>query len=136
MHCMIFAIDQTSFDLQNYIFTNLKIDLRNIFLTVLVIVCSCSSVNAPEDLIGEEQMVKVMTEIHILEAKMSKIIVEPIDSTQAVYNHYEKMLFEELGITQEQYERSFNYYVDNPGEFEKIYNAVVDTLMQREQLSK
>ncbi|WP_462248250.1 DUF4296 domain-containing protein [Ekhidna sp.] len=133
---MIFANDQTSFDLQNYIFTNLKIDLRNIFLTVLVIVCSCSSTNEPENLISREKMVKVMTEIHILEAKMSKVQVEPLDSTQSVYDHYEGLLFEDLGITKDQYEISFNYYVDNPNEFEKIYQAVVDTLMERDNMFK
>ncbi len=133
---MIFANDQTSFDLQNYIFTNLKIDLRNIFLTALVIVCSCSNTNEPENLISREKMVKVMTEIHILESKMSKVQVEPLDSTQAVYDHYEGLLFEDLGITKDQYEISFNYYVDNPNEFEKIYQAVVDTLMERDNMFK
>ena len=133
---MIFANDQTSFDLQNYIFTNLKVDLRNIFLTALVIVCSCSNTNEPENLISREKMVKVMTEIHILESKMSKVQVEPLDSTQAVYDHYEGLLFEDLGITKDQYEISFNYYVDNPNEFEKIYQAVVDTLMERDNMFK
>ena len=77
-----------------------------------------------------------MTEVHLLEAKINNVPIDPYDSTQAVYNHYEKLLFEDLGITQGQYERSFNYYVDNPNEFEKIYNAVVDTLMEREKLYK
>ncbi len=78
-------------------------------------------------------MVKVMTEIHLLEGKINNIFIDPRDSIQAVYDHYEKSLFKDLGITQDQYERSFNYYVDNPSVFEKIYNAVVDTLMQREK---
>lgn len=77
-----------------------------------------------------------MIEIHLLEAKINKVPIKPIDSTQAVYDHYEKLLFEDLEITQDQYERSFNYYVDNPNEFEKIYNAVVDSLMEQEKLYK
>lgn len=79
---------------------------------------------------------KVMTEIHLLEAKINNVPIDPYDSTQAVYEHYEKLLFEDLEITQYQYERSFNYYVDHPNEFEKIYEAVVDTLMQYEQINK
>ncbi len=111
-------------------------ELRNIFLTALVILCACSTNEAPEDLIGTEKMVKVLTEVHLLETKINNLSIDPYDSTKAVYNHYEKLLFEDLGITQDQYERSFNYYVDNPNEFEKIYNAVVDTLMQRENRFK
>lgn len=77
-----------------------------------------------------------MTEIHLLEAKVNNIPIDPHDSSQAVYDHYERMLFKDLEITQEQYERSFNYYVDHSPDFEKIYNAVVDTLMERENRFK
>lgn len=77
-----------------------------------------------------------MTEVHLLEAKINNVPIVPYDSTQAVYEHYEKLLFQDLGITQDQYERSFNYYVDHPNDFEKIYNAVVDTLMAREKKYK
>lgn len=128
--------DQTIFDLQNYIFTYILTDLRNIFLTALVIVCACADQEIPQDLINQDEMVKVMIEIHLLEAKINNTPVDPADSTQAVYDHYEKLLFQDLGITQEQYERSFNYYVDNPNQFEKIYTAVVDTLMEREKRFK
>ncbi|MEP1181857.1 DUF4296 domain-containing protein [Ekhidna sp.] len=134
--CMIFAIDQTWFDLQNYIFTNSLTDLRNIFLTVLVIVCACTSSDIPEDLINQEKMVEIMVEIHLLEAKINNILIDPHDSIQAVYEHYEKLLFQDLSITQDQYERSFNHYVNNSSDFEKIYNTVVDSLMAREQKLK
>lgn len=77
-----------------------------------------------------------MMEIHLLEAKINKIRIDPLDSTQAVYEHYEKMLFQDLNITKEQYEKSFNYYVDNPNDFEKIYTAVVDSLLEREKRFK
>ncbi len=77
-----------------------------------------------------------MMEVHLLEAKVNSVPIDPYDSTQAVYEHYEKLLFKDLGISQDQYERSFNYYVDNPNEFEKIYSAVVDSLMAREQKFK
>ena len=81
-------------------------------------------------------MVQVLMEVHILEAKMDNVPVEPYDSTQAVYEHFEKLLFQEQGITQEQYERSFNYYIDHPNDLEKIYNAVVDSLMVRQNRYK
>lgn len=72
----------------------------------------------------------------MLEAKINNVPINPYDSTAAVYAHYEKLLFEELEITQDQYERSFNYYVDHPNDFEKIYSVVVDSLMEREKRFK
>lgn len=77
-----------------------------------------------------------MMEIHLLEAKINQVPIDPPDSVRAVYNHYENLLFEDFGITKEQYEISFNYYVDNPTEFEEIYQVVVDSLMQQEKLRK
>jgi hypothetical protein len=110
--------------------------VRKLFLTVLVIVSACGTPDAPSDLIKRDKMVKVMTEVHLLEAKIAELPIRPSDSIQAVYDHYEKLLFDSLGITEEQYVSSFNYYVDNPTEFEKVYNVVVDSLMQREKLGK
>lgn len=81
-------------------------------------------------------MVKVLMEVHLLEARIDQIPVVPNDSTQAVYEHYERLMFDSLGISQEQYEASFNYYLNNPKEFEKIYSAVVDSLLQKEKTSQ
>lgn len=75
-------------------------------------------------------------EIHMLEAKVNQVPIYPLDSAQVVYDHFEKLLFEQMGVTKEQYETSFIYYVDNPTEFDKIYQTVVDSLMQREKLLK
>lgn len=81
-------------------------------------------------------MVQVLVEIHMLESRLAEISVEPRDSTQAVYEHYEGLLFEDMGISQEQYEISFNYYIDHSNEFEKIYNTVVDSLSARDEKYK
>ncbi len=125
-----------SIELQNYNLKKYYPVVRKLFLTVLVIVCACTAKEAPEDLIGRKKMTKVLTEVHLLEAKITQLTISPKDSIQSVYDHFEKLLFEDLEITQEQYDRSFNYYVDNPAELEKVYNAVVDSLMQMEKTVK
>ena len=75
-------------------------------------------------------------EIHLLEAKIEAIKIYPVDSAQVIYNHYENLIFEDLEVTKEQYEANFNYYLENPDEFEKIYSIVVDSLLQKEKTSK
>lgn len=107
--------------------------MRYIFFTVLVILSACATSDQPENLIGKQKMVKVLTEIHLLEAKINKITIYPKDSAQQVYDHYEELLFSDLGISKSQYEVNFNYYLDHPDEFEKIYDVVIDSLLQREK---
>ena len=81
-------------------------------------------------------MVDLMIEIHLLESKINYVSVKPVDSKQELYNHLESKLFDQLEITKEQYERSFNYYVDHPDELEKIYEVVVDSLQAMEKIYK
>jgi len=109
--------------------------LKYFFLTVLIIFVSCGSKDEPDNLIDQSKMVKTLTEIHLLEAKIKAIKIYPYDSIQVIYDHYESLLFENLEISKEQYEESFNYYLENPNKFEKIYNIVVDSLLQKEKTS-
>ncbi|MEP5611385.1 MAG: DUF4296 domain-containing protein [Cyclobacteriaceae bacterium] len=111
--------------------------MKKFFLTVLVIVSACSTGNeVPEDLIPQDQMVSVLVEVHMLESKIKNLSIRPLDSAKVVYDHYENLLFADFNITQDQYERSFNYYIENLDEFKDVYTTVVDTLMQREKISK
>ncbi|MEP1097188.1 MAG: DUF4296 domain-containing protein [Cyclobacteriaceae bacterium] len=111
--------------------------MKKFFLTVLVIVSACSTESeVPEDLIPQDQMVSVLVEVHMLESKIKNLRIYSLDSAKVVYDHYENLLFADFNITQDQYERSFNYYIENLDEFKDIYTTVVDTLMQREKISK
>ena len=109
--------------------------MKYFFLTVLVILVACGSKDEPENLIDKTKMVKALTEVHLLEAKIEAIKIYPVDSVQVIYDHYEALLFEDLGITKEQYEVSLNYYLEHPNEFEKVYTIVVDSLLQQEKLA-
>lgn len=109
--------------------------MRNVFFTALVILSACApKVAPPEDLIPKDQMISLLTEVHLLESKIKNLNIYPLDSAKVVYDHYEKLLFADFNITTAQYETSFNYYTDNLNEFGKIYESVVDSLMRLEKL--
>lgn len=82
----------------------------------------------PEDVLDKDKMIEVLLEIHVLEAKVQKLYISQ-DSSELLYKHYEKMLFDDLGITQEVYDKSLIYYVDNSEILGKMYNQIVDSLM-------
>ncbi|MEM9896114.1 MAG: DUF4296 domain-containing protein [Bacteroidota bacterium] len=110
--------------------------MKNIFFTVLIILCSCTSSEKPDDLIPGEKMADLMIDIHLLEARVNSIKIEPKDSIQKVYEHLQEALFREKGISIDQYTRSFDWYLSNPDKYEKVYSIVVDSLMHRENLVK
>ena len=110
--------------------------MKYFFLTVLVIVMSCTPDERPPNLIERDKMASLLVKIHVLEAKIKDASITPKDSIQLIYDHYEKLLFEDFDVTQEQYEISFDYYAGHPDEFEKIYRSVVDSLLQKEKTGR
>ncbi len=85
----------------------------------------------PTDVLSPEQMVNVQIAIHIAEAKVSQLQLKG-DTVQALYSHYQQEIFKQYKIDSAYYRRSFRYYTNRPEEFDKIYEAVVDSLGLRE----
>lgn len=87
----------------------------------------------PEGLLSKEQMVKVLIEVHLNEAKLNQLRV-PRDSTAKVYEIMERELLKHQGIEDSVYRKSFQYYLDHPMLMEEVYTVVVDSLSLRERL--
>ena len=102
--------------------------------SVFLLVMSCSSKkekDAPDNLLGKENMVKVMMDIQVADAAINLS-----NYGQGNYPNDKKKLFAEIyakhKITRKQFEESFSYYVDHPDEFEKIYDDVIEGLSKRQ----
>lgn len=85
----------------------------------------------PENLIEKPEMIDVLIQVHLLEAKINKVPKRKGDSAQYVYDHFQNMLFEDMNIDSARYHRSMAFYMDNPRELTSIYQAVVDSLALR-----
>jgi hypothetical protein len=106
-----------------------------ILLAVLFGDCSGKQ-DIPEGLLNKQEMTHVMIQIHLLEAKIGRLGLRT-DSAKVVYKHFESELFRELKMDTSYFNKSFSYYSKKPEIFTKIYNAVVDSLIEmesREQL--
>ena len=72
-----------------------------------------------------------MIQIHLLEAKVGRLGLRS-DSAKTVYKHLELQVLNELKIDTGDFNASFNYYSTRPEVLAKIYDAVVDSLMEME----
>jgi len=77
-------------------------------------------------------MVSILTDIHLLEAKLSRLTLGN-DSLRKIYNSFERAVLEGHGTAKERYERSFQYYIAKPERLEHIYEIVEDSLIVLEQ---
>jgi len=96
---------------------------------------SCSDEKLPEGVLDKDKMTEVLMEIHILEAKIQKLYL-PLDSGMVLFKHYETKLLEDLGVSQETYDKSLVYYIDHSEEMGEIYNQIVDSLLLKQNTIK
>lgn len=107
---------------------------KRFIITMVCLALLMGCVGEPEkpvDLIEKPEMVELLIQVHLLEAKVNKVPKRTGDSTQFLFNHYQNLLFEDMNIDSVSYRSSMTYYLDNPKELISIYEAVVDSLALR-----
>lgn len=87
-------------------------------------------------MLSQAEMVGFMIDMHIAEARINDLSVRR-DSAVYLFETMEDSLYKKHGIAHDSiYLASYEYYLNNIGEMENIYSAVVDSLSLRERLSK
>jgi hypothetical protein len=117
--------------------------MRFLLLPVLMMLFYACTGPAPEQGLGEasisadsliarETMVKIMTDVHLIEAYLLNKRNKGIKADSLVSFYYEG-IFRKYRITKTQYEGSLRFYMGNPREFAKIYDSVIADLTRREK---
>lgn len=114
-------------------------DFKLIMLACICVLFSCtqkSDLDAkPADLLSEEQMTRVLVDIHITESALSLKNFNR-DSSLSLYAGYQKNIFKEHQITEEQFRSSYNYYSKHSGALNSIYEVVIDSIGAKEAKGK
>jgi hypothetical protein len=98
----------------------------------LLAVLSCKRDRRPEGVLSQDTMVQALRSLYIAEEHVNRLGLRP-DSARKFFTRMEDRLFEDVGITRDQFARSFDYYVNHPDEWEAVFSALVDSLNLQEQ---
>ncbi len=101
------------------------------FLCVSVFLWSCDKNSTPANLLPESDMVKVLYDIHLIEAKISKLNLGSTDSSKMVFDTWETQLFAQYKIDSAVYKQSYRYYASHPEQLNGIYKEVIKKLEAR-----
>ena len=74
----------------------------------------------------------MLIDIHILESEIQNLRLKK-DSSQLLYNSFEREVFKNNNVDKDVYLRSFEYYLDDVGAMEEIYDVVIDSLNYMEK---
>ncbi len=101
------------------------------FLSVFLLLGITSCGRQPKGILTEEQLEEVLVKIHIADGVF---MTEGFRHTpEAEKARYYQSILDNFGITQAQYDSSLIWYTSHPEQFEKVYQRVIDDLIQYEK---
>lgn len=101
-------------------------------IAMLIALIQCKEEQKPAGIMNEEEMVSLLVELYLAEAKISLTGIRR-DSANKLFLPYEESIIVSRGITDSTLNQSYDYYFQHPDELEHILDAVMDTLNLREQ---
>jgi hypothetical protein len=97
-------------------------------LTFLTVACKKEKSEKPKNLLDAATMTQILTDVHLLEAKITGLNLGNVDTSMFLYKHLEKDIFKKYQIDTTTYRASYKYYLQNLDEYEAIYGDVVKNL--------
>lgn len=93
---------------------------------------ACNSPKKQERVLTQPQLSALLVDIYIAEARADQIPVAK-DSSIRFFIPFEEKLLKGKGISDSVLKQTYSYYFEHPKELEQVYDAVIDTLVLREQ---
>lgn len=97
----------------------------------LATACTNPTDRKPAGLIEEGKMAEILTEVHMAEARVSRLSLTSLDSSQVAYEHMEKQIFKKFGVDTGAYRKSYVFYSSHPANMEVIYKQVTKSLQNK-----
>ncbi len=102
--------------------------MRKLFciaVMALLALSSCSNDKRPEVFIEEPQMIDILTDAYLLEARLNLMKSAGGDVSELQVSFYNQ-LFEHYGITDSIFEQNMAYYTEQPAVLERIMDSVTN----------
>ena len=93
-------------------------------ILLMIGLAACSSDDKPKNLIDQNTMVNIMTDIHLIEAEINNIHLQHQDSSVFMYQKLKVKMLKKYNTDTSVFNASFKYYVLNPDKMKPIYSEV------------
>jgi hypothetical protein len=105
--------------------------MKNVILPVIFLflfITGCKP-PVPKDLIQPEEMGKILYDIHLVDSYLNTI--PNVDSSKIIAASYYKGIYKKFNVDSALYNRSMNFYADNPEIFSEIYKGLTSQLSKQ-----
>ena len=101
---------------------------RFLLILTFFLIFSCKNNDYENDLyLPKDKMINILIEIHLLEEKVNQLNYSE-DSLRNIYELFEKEIFKNYDVSDEEYRKSYSYYFFDPKQLDEIYQSVIDSL--------
>ncbi len=99
-------------------------------MVFLLVITACSENNKPANILEEQKMVSIMTDLHIMDGYMSSLMYN--DSVRIKGKNFYATIYDKHKVTPAEYEKSLKYYSMNPVLLDSMYSKVELILAAKE----
>lgn len=103
-----------------------------IFLLVIALT-ACGSDDKPKDLIAEDKMAVILSDIHVLESQVNDMHIVNTDSSLLIYQKLRVKTLKKYSIDTANFSKSLKYYIANPAYLKDIYVNVKKHLEEKKK---
>lgn len=102
------------------------------FISTAFIISSCmeKEINIPENVLKQNEMSSILTDIHIAQSAVNNKIVT--DSMNYTFNDYLNYILKQRKIKKEDFLSSLKFYSEHPDILQEVYDSVLTSLSRME----
>ena len=101
-----------------------------LFFSVLLFLTACDSDTAPEGVIPKQQMISLLTDIHLTDGTLYSLPQEKDSLYKYGYAKYQ-VVFKKYHTNDKTFRKSFEYYTTQPEVIEDMYNQIYATIQAK-----
>ena len=102
------------------------------WLIILVFLSGCQQDKTPPGVLSKKDYAEYLVNIYVAEAKLNTLVVTP-DSAMKLFQPFERSLQEKFDASDSVIQKTYQWYLAHPQQWEEVYTAVIDTLNLLEQ---
>lgn len=103
---------------------------NKLFFSVLIFLAACRGNKIPDDVIAQDRMTNLLTDIHIVDGSMYNVMQMP-DSLYKYGTDKYQTVFRKYHTDSVQFKKSFQYYASNPEKMQAIYEQITLIIKQK-----
>ncbi|PWK27463.1 uncharacterized protein DUF4296 [Arcicella aurantiaca] len=107
--------------------------MRFRILLLLLGLTACESDDKPNDLIAEDKMAVILSDIHVLESQVNDMHISNTDSALFIYQKLKVKALKKYNIDTANFNMSLRYYITNPASLKNVYVDVKRLLEEKKK---